>query len=192
MAATEGPTPTAEEKTRIMSAKKELIQALMKKRALDKQLAQIEVQMHALEGQYLVETSAHSGGNIIHGFEGYLKNQVTKKRYELSDADRLFSTSSLTYQRSLELSGEGEESAATAEDFKQPISGLTTVVLPPAPRVPELTAAQLKKNRDREYQRKKRAAASRRSVGTVSDDEGSAMAGGGRRPSKRARVADDD
>lgn len=96
------------------------------------------------------------------------------------------------YMQSLELSGEGEESAATAEDFKQPISGLTTVVLPPAPRVPELTAAQLKKNRDREYQRKKRAAASRRSVGTVSDDEGSTLAGGGRRPNKRARVADDD
>jgi len=192
MAAEEGPTPTAEEKTSIMTAKKELIQALVKRRALDKQLAQIEVQMHALEGQYLVETSAHSGGNIIHGFEGYLKNQVTKKRYELSDADRLFSTSSLTYQRSLELSGEGEESAANADDFKQTSSGLTTVVLPPAPRAPELTAAQLKKNRDREYQRKKRAAASRRSVGTVSDDEGSTITAGGRRPIKRARVADDD
>ncbi|KAI0252099.1 histone acetyltransferase subunit NuA4-domain-containing protein [Lactifluus subvellereus] len=192
MAAEEGPTPTAEEKTSIMTAKKELIQALTKRRALDKQLAQIEVQMHALEGQYLVETSAHSGGNIIHGFEGYLKNQVTKKRYELSDADRLFSTSSLTYQRSLELSGEGEESTANADDFKQTSSGLTTVVLPPAPRAPELTAAQLKKHRDREYQRKKRAAASRRSVGTVSDDEGSTVTAGGRRPIKRARVADDD
>jgi hypothetical protein len=33
---------------------------------------------------------------------------------------------------------------------------VTTVVVPPAPRAPELTAAQLKKNRDREYQRKKR------------------------------------
>jgi len=191
MAATEGPIPTAEEKTRIVMAKKELIQALMKRRALDKQLAQLEVQIHTLEGQYLVETSAHSGGNIIHGFEGYLKNQATKKRYELSDADRIFSTSSLTYQRSLELSGEGEESTANADDFKQPISGLTTVVLPPAPRVPELTAAQLKKNRDREYQRKKRAAANRRSAGTVSDDEGSTTAGG-RRPIKRVRVADDD
>ena len=94
--------------------------------------------------------------------------------------------------QSLELACEGEESAAAAEDFKQPISGLTTVVLPPAPRAPELTAAQLKKNRDREYQRKKRAAANRRSVGTVSDDEGSAITGGGRRPNKRARVADDD
>jgi hypothetical protein len=38
MAAEEGPTPTAEEKNNIMDAKKELIQALMKRRALDKQL----------------------------------------------------------------------------------------------------------------------------------------------------------
>jgi hypothetical protein len=38
MAATEGPIPTAEEKNRITTAKKELIQALVKRRALDKQL----------------------------------------------------------------------------------------------------------------------------------------------------------
>lgn len=38
MAATEGPIPTAEEKNRIMTARKELIQALVKRRALDKQL----------------------------------------------------------------------------------------------------------------------------------------------------------
>jgi hypothetical protein len=38
MAATEGPIPTVEEKNRIMMAKKELIQALVKRRALDKQL----------------------------------------------------------------------------------------------------------------------------------------------------------
>ena len=38
MAATEGPIPTAEEKNRIVTAKKELIQALVKRRALDKQL----------------------------------------------------------------------------------------------------------------------------------------------------------
>ena len=90
------------------------------------------------------------------------------------------------------MSGEADETVANLDDFKQPTSGLTTVVLPPAPRVPELTAAQLKKNRDREYQRKKRAAASRRSVGTVSDVEGSTTTAGGRRPIKRVRVADDD
>jgi len=38
MAATEGPIPTAEEKNRIITARKELIQALVKRRALDKQL----------------------------------------------------------------------------------------------------------------------------------------------------------
>jgi len=96
------------------------------------------------------------------------------------------------HTQSLELSGEGDESTAIGDDYKQPTSGLTTVVLPPAPRVPELTAAQLKKNRDREYQRKKRAAANRRSVGTLSDDEGSTTTAGGRRPIKRVRVADDD
>ena len=96
------------------------------------------------------------------------------------------------YAQSLELSGEADESAPNLDEFKQPTPGLTTVVVPPAPRVPELTAAQLKKNRDREYQRKKRALASRRSVGTVSDDEGSTTTAGGRRPIKRVRVADDD
>lgn len=69
---------------------------------------------------------------------------------------------------------------------------VTTVVVPPAPQVPELTAAQLKKNRDREYRWKKRALASRRSVGRVSDDEGSATTAGGRRLTKRVRIADDD
>lgn len=48
--ATEGPTPTAEEKTRIMTAKKELIQALMKKRALDKQLVRSAMCWRALSG----------------------------------------------------------------------------------------------------------------------------------------------
>jgi hypothetical protein len=38
MAAEEGPTLTPEDKNSIMDAKKELIQALMKRRALDKQL----------------------------------------------------------------------------------------------------------------------------------------------------------
>ena len=61
--------------------------------------ASLEVHIYEVEGQYLLETSSHSGGNIIHGFDGYLKNQVTKKRYEIQDHDRLFSTSSLTYAK---------------------------------------------------------------------------------------------
>lgn len=186
----DGPGPSLEDKARYDGARKELIQALSKKRAIDKQLAQLEIQIYNLESSYLLETSAHSGGNIIHGFDGYLKNQMAKKKYELNDGDRIFSTSSLTFQKSIELSGEGEESSATVDDYKQPTPGLTTVVLPPASRAQELTAAQLKKNRDREYQRKKRAAAGRISMGTVSDEESAPSTG--RRPTKRSRMMDDD
>ncbi|EGO23859.1 hypothetical protein SERLADRAFT_392376, partial [Serpula lacrymans var. lacrymans S7.9] len=166
--------PTAEDKARYDKLKEELVRMLMKKRGADKQLAQIEVQIYNLEGNYLLETAAHSGGNIIQGFDGYLKNQtVGRRKHEVSEADRMFSTSSLTYQKSLELSGEGEESTAAADEFsKQPTPGLTTVIVPPATRTQELTAAQNKKARDREYQRRKRANAARgRSTGTISDED---------------------
>ncbi|OJT10394.1 Chromatin modification-related protein EAF6 [Trametes pubescens] len=185
--------PTPEEKAKYDAAKKELLQALAKKRNLDKQLAQIEVQIYNLEGSYLTETAAHSGGNIIHGFDGYFKNQPSgRRKYEISEQDRIFSTSSMTYKKSLELSGEGEESTATGDDqSRMSTPGLTTVIVPPAPRPEVLTAAQQKKNRDREYQRKKRAsAAANRKQGEtpISDDESVS----GRKPNKRARLMTDE
>lgn len=109
--------PTAEDRAQYENLRKEIMQALPKKRLVDKQLvrntfhwavfselparkAQIEAQIYALEATYLTETAVHSGGNIIQGFEGYLKNQTTtRKKYEVSDHDRIFSNSSLTYQK---------------------------------------------------------------------------------------------
>ncbi|KZV73791.1 NuA4-domain-containing protein [Peniophora sp. CONT] len=161
-----------DEKARYNQAKKDLIAALAKKRQLDKQLAQLEVHIYDIEGAYLHDTSGHSGGNIIHGFDGYLKNQVTKKRYEIQEHDRLFSTSSLTYAKSLDLQAEGDESTTTTNDDYR---ALTTVVLPSASRPPEISPAQAKKNRDREYQRRKRAQQTRRGISEtpgLSDDDG--------------------
>ena len=172
------------------------------------------MQLFTLESNYLTDTS-HSGGNILQGFEGYLKNPPGgRRKYEIGDADRMFSNSSVTHKKvrlvhkprvlfrlggsprpplsqALELAGEGEESTGTMDEHhhsRMSTPGLTTVVLPPAKQ--EMTAAQQKKHRDREYQRKKRANAARRSA-QLSDDE-SVTSSSGRRPNKRARMADDD
>ncbi|KAJ3561750.1 hypothetical protein NP233_g10005 [Leucocoprinus birnbaumii] len=168
--------PTAEDRSRYEAIKKELQSALPKKRAIDKQLAQIEAQIHTLEATYLNETAQHSGGNIIHGFEGYLKNQTTgRRKYE-----------------SLELVGDNDEGGPPDEYVKQPTPGVTTVILPPATRNQELTAsAQQKRLRDKEYQRKKRASASMRSTGE-SEEEVVSTTSTSRRPNKRQRMTEDD
>lgn len=60
--------------------------------------ANLESQIFSFEGTYLTETT-NSGGNIIQGFENYLKhpNAANRKKYEVTDSDRLFSNSSATY-----------------------------------------------------------------------------------------------
>ncbi|KAG6890610.1 hypothetical protein C0995_006586 [Termitomyces sp. Mi166 len=189
-----GPGPSAEERARYETLKNELKKALPKKRQADKQLATVEVQIYNLEATYLTETAAHSGGNIIQGFDGYLKNQTTSRRkYEINDQDRLFSKSSLTYQKSLDLLGEGDESTATNEEYhKQPTPGVTTVVVPPATRTQELSVAQQKRIRDREYQRRKRSSVSLRDNGESDEEIVSAASTTSRRPTKRARMTEDD
>ena len=137
-----------------------------------------------------------------------------RRKYEVSDGDRMFSNSSVTHKKvrtvlavclqrtrlvfahfqykALELAGEGEDSTGTMDDHHQSLlstPGLITVAVPPA-KTQEMTAAQQKKHRDREYQRKKRANAARRSA-ALSDEE-SVTSASGRRPTKRTRVADDD
>lgn len=89
---TEGPTPTAEEKTRIMAAKKELVQALMKKRALDKQLVRSAMLEHTFVGAFIVcyfivsnrVSDALSGGPVSHG------NVITQRREHHPRIRRIF------------------------------------------------------------------------------------------------------
>lgn len=86
--------------------------------------------------------------------------------------------------------GEGEDSIAIEDHSKQPLPGVTTVILPAATRNQELTVAQQKRIRDKEYQRKKRASVSVKGGGDSDDDM--SVSGSSRRAMKRARVADDE
>ena len=79
----------------LAAAERELTSLIAKKRVLDKTLANIEANIYALEGAYLEETAVH--GNIIKGFEGYLAARPDRKRNRITDADRIFSQSSVTF-----------------------------------------------------------------------------------------------
>lgn len=59
----------------------------------------LETQIYQAEGAYIAET-AGTGGNIIQGFDNYLKsNASNRKRVDVLEYDRVFSQSSVTYKK---------------------------------------------------------------------------------------------
>ena len=88
--------------------RRDLKEALDKKRELDRTLAQIESTIARSENAYLEETSA--AGNIIKGFDNYIKasstagagastggGTATRRKGGVSDLDRIFSRSSVSW-----------------------------------------------------------------------------------------------
>ncbi|KAL1603768.1 hypothetical protein SLS60_005358 [Paraconiothyrium brasiliense] len=86
--------------------RRDLRESLQKKRAIDHNLEQLEATILRVETQYLEETSA---GNIIKGFDNYIKGAATvstgsagtapRRKAQISDADRIFSRSSSAFVR---------------------------------------------------------------------------------------------
>lgn len=84
--------------------RKDLKANLEKKKELDKNLAQIEASIALKEQEYLENTSL--SGNIIKGFDGYLKpsgassataGTATRRKGGYSEQDKIFSRSSLSW-----------------------------------------------------------------------------------------------
>lgn len=110
------PGSLEEAQQRYETTKKALKSGISKKRHIDRTLTDLESQIFLFEGSYLSNTAA-SGGNIVKGFDSYLKtNAVTGGSskissintsmlggQEIAPEDRMFSISSATYKRSLEL-----------------------------------------------------------------------------------------
>ncbi|KAG8927692.1 hypothetical protein FRC03_002709 [Tulasnella sp. 419] len=121
-----------EAKAAYEKARSELISSLQRKRQVDRTLALLEQNLFQIESSYLTET-AGSGGNIISGFDGYLKGGSGRKKQDgiNSEQDRVFSNSSSTYLKSLELSNEPETPVLQSYPQTASIPGITTVSLQP-------------------------------------------------------------
>ncbi|CCO33442.1 Chromatin modification-related protein EAF6 [Rhizoctonia solani AG-1 IB] len=159
----------AEGKALYEGARKDLVNALMKRKEIDKQLAALESQIYTFEGNYLTETT-NSGGNIIQGFESYLKhpNAANRKKYEITDGDRIFSNI---------VNGDADRSA---DDVG--VGSHVTVAVPAARQGSE--ARSIDSRRDRDSKQKKRPNNQR-------DDEGTPPLAGTTRK-KRPRMDTED
>ncbi|KAL7272081.1 chromatin modification-related protein eaf6 [Rhizina undulata] len=91
--------------------RKELRDMIQRKRLLDKNLAQYEENIFKAEAAYLEETQ---NGNIIKGFDNYIKGTAARRRNNISDADRLFSLSSLTYAAKLQQQEDATPATSTS------------------------------------------------------------------------------
>ncbi|KAM0752021.1 NuA4-domain-containing protein [Meredithblackwellia eburnea MCA 4105] len=121
----EPPADPAELRRKLENNRRELRMYLDKKRKIDRDLISLEASIYAFEGSYLSDallpaTTPAAGatsqpnqfGNIIKGYESYLKSGPSagggdRKRgrqgEEARDNDRMFSRSSATFQKAIDM-----------------------------------------------------------------------------------------
>ncbi|KAF2674209.1 NuA4-domain-containing protein [Microthyrium microscopicum] len=110
--------------------RKDLRDALQRKRTLDQNLANIEDNIYRMESSYLDDTGA---GNIIKGFDNYMKGATgttagsmgggtaTRRKGGITEADRIFSRSSAVVNRD-----SPAPSTTTSSHAPTPTSGAAT------------------------------------------------------------------
>ncbi|RPA88290.1 NuA4-domain-containing protein [Ascobolus immersus RN42] len=98
--------PATTQQQQYEKLRSELRHLIARKRQNDRHLASIEENIYKIETSYLEETP---NGNIIRGFDNYIKGSAARRRNVISDSDRLFSQSSVTFVKD-----ETPQSASTA------------------------------------------------------------------------------
>jgi len=86
-----------------------------KKHSIEQKLQNLEKQIFALEGTYLMDT--RHLGNILTGWENYLtaRSGALKRASKFKESDRLFSLSSATSMRPEKQQEQSNKSASSAE-----------------------------------------------------------------------------
>ncbi|KAI7826031.1 histone acetyltransferase subunit NuA4-domain-containing protein [Gamsiella multidivaricata] len=105
-----------------LDAKTELSELMNRKKLVDRNLAGLENSIYAFEGSYLEDTQ--HGGNIIRGFDGYINSKADKSRVKYSESDRLFSMSSTTFTKALQIK-ENPDQESSQDESKRPSSGFS-------------------------------------------------------------------
>ncbi len=152
------PTSLEEANQRYTSTKLALRTGLANKRLIDRSLIDLESQIYLFEGSYLQSTST-SGGNIVKGFESYLKNASTSTARgnaaaaEIPLEDRIFSLSSATYAKSLELKA---NEAFEEEEPPKKIEEPSTAVKKKKDKEKDATPAKEKKKKDKDDRAKEK------------------------------------
>lgn len=85
----------------ISSAERELHELIERKKQIERNLINLEVQIYNYETLYLEETS--QCGNLLRGLDGYLGGRSERRKGPVQEDERVFSSSSATYQKALNI-----------------------------------------------------------------------------------------
>ncbi|KAF8982034.1 Chromatin modification- protein meaf6 [Entomortierella lignicola] len=118
-------------------AKNELNELMTRKKLVDRNLAVLENSIYAFEGSYLEDTQ--HGGNIIRGFDAYINSKADKSRVKYSESDRLFSMSSTTFTKALQIkesqdpeSSQDESRRSSSSKRPNPKSSTSSIISTPS------------------------------------------------------------
>lgn len=87
--------------SQISSAERDFQELIERKKQIERNLINLEVQIYNYETCYLEETNPW--GNLLRGLDGYLGSRTERRRGAVQEEERVFSRSSATFQKALSI-----------------------------------------------------------------------------------------